>query len=319
MSNPIVAIVLPCYNEEEVLPISFPILLDLLYKLIENNTISSKSFLCFVDDGSKDNSWEIISGIIEKHEKQVIGVRFSRNFGHQSAILAGMLECKDLADCVITIDIDLQDDIDIIEKMVLDYSNGCEIVYGVRDERKTDTFFKRWTALSYYRLLKFLGVDLIYNHADFRLIGSKALTALSKFNESNLFLRGLFPVLGFKSSKQYYNRKSREAGETKYTLNKMLSLAWNGISSFSNKPLKLSMYIGWITLLISICLVFWAFYQTLIGESLPGWASTVIPIYFIGGIQLLFLGVIGEYIGKIYLETKNRPQYIIDEKISKIH
>lgn len=312
--QPKLLIVLPCYNEEEVLPLVLPKLKAFMLDLKQQQVINDNSFLCFVDDGSADNTWNIIEDASVQNSELIKGIKFSKNYGHQSAILAGMMDNKGF-DCVITIDVDLQDDISVIPKMIDDYNNGCEIVYGVRDNRDSDTFFKKWTAQLYYKTLKRLGVEAVYNHADYRLVGSKALAALSEFKETNLFLRGIFPILGFKTSMQYYARNERMAGETKYTLKKMMSLAWNGITSFSNKPLKIASFLGFITILISIGITIWAFIQHLRGNTVTGWASTVIPIYFLGGVQLVVLGIIGEYIGKTYMETKQRPKYLIDKKI----
>lgn len=311
MKNIVLGIVLPCFNEEEVLKISIPKLINLLNEFIEKNIVSKNSFLCFVDDGSTDNTWKIISK--ETKKENIKGIKLSRNFGHQSAILAGMMTYKELADCIITIDVDLQDDILVISKMIEDYKKGNQIVYGVRKKRNTDTYFKKRTALLYNHILKKMGVDIIFNHADFRLIGKNALNALSIFEETNLFLRGLFPLLGFKTSIQYYDRKPRLAGETKYSFNKMAKLAWNGITSFSTIPLKIATFIGWIAIIGSISIAIWSIFIKIQGNSIPGWFSTVIPIYFIGGIQLLILGIMGEYIGKIYLETKKRPKYIVEK------
>lgn len=313
-NTPKLLIVLPCYNEEDILPIVLPKLKEFMLKLKSEQKVDSNSYLCFVDDGSADNTWNIIEDASNNNKDLIKAIKLSKNYGHQSAILAGMMSFEGF-NCTITIDVDLQDDINVIPKMIEDYNNGCEIVYGVRDNRDTDTFFKKWTAQLYYKALKRLGVEAIYNHADYRLVGSKALAALSEFKETNLFLRGIFPILGFKTSTQYYARNERMAGETKYTLKKMMSLAWNGITSFSNKPLKIASFLGFITILISIGITIWAFVQHIRGNTVTGWASTVIPIYFLGGVQLVVLGIIGEYIGKTYMETKQRPKYLIDKKI----
>ncbi len=307
------AIVLPCYNEEEVLPHSIKQLRELLSGMMEREVVTPDSYLCFVDDGSRDRTWEILSTEVGENLR---AIKFSRNFGHQSAILAGMMECRRDVDAVVTLDVDLQDDISIMEDMVMDYKAGNEIVFGVRGSRAKDSFIKRGVAQSFYKLMNLLGVESIYNHADYRLVGSKALDALAGYKETNLYLRGLFPMLGFRTSKRYFDRLKREHGEPKYSVKKLMGLAWDGITSFSIIPLRFSSFIGFLTLLAALLLSFWALYEKSRGATNIGWFSLIIPICLIGGIQLLVLGVMGEYIGKIYLETKSRPQYIIEERLS---
>lgn len=311
---PKLAIIVPCFNEMEVLPYTIPKLKELIKKLKKKNVISLESFICFVDDGSKDNTWEIIETGCTADEFS--GIKLSTNFGHQNALLAGLFENKSSADLFVTIDCDLQDDLQVIEKMVFSYLNGNQIVYGVRGSRKSDSFFKRISAGLFYNLQTKLGVNVIEHHADFRLITQEVLFHLEKFNEVNLFLRAIFPTIGFKSDKIFYDRTSRVAGETKYPLKKMISFAWDGITSFSVFPLRIITVIGALIFLISMVLGLYFLYLKLFTEKLfPGWASTVIPIYFIGGIQLLCIGIIGEYIGKIYKETKGRPKYIIEKAL----
>jgi glycosyltransferase involved in cell wall biosynthesis len=306
-------IVIPSYNEEEVLPITIKELSEFLQKLIDNKKISQDSFLCFVDDGSKDNTWKIIEKFC-KENKFVKGIKFSRNVGHQNALLAGLLSNKDKADIYISIDCDLQDDINAIEQMIDLYKKGNEIVYGVRSNRDVDSFFKRKSAELFYDIQEMLGIKIIKNHADYRLISNKVLNHLSKFEERNLYLRAIFPLIGFPSSIVYYERKKRKAGVSKYPLLKMLSLAWDGITSFSTVPLKLITIAGIFIFVISLIMSMWVLYiKIFTNNALPGWASTTLPIYFIGGIQLLSIGIIGEYIGKIYIETKRRPRFIIEK------
>jgi glycosyltransferase involved in cell wall biosynthesis len=309
---PTLAIILPCYYEEEVLEDSAKKLEEYLNTLKRRGEVSNDSFILFVDDGSKDMTWRIISKLCED-DRIFKGVKLSRNFGHQNALLAGLSHSKDMADIFITIDADLQDDINVIEKMVKEYKSGSEIVYGVRDDRSSDSFFKRVTANGFYKFQKLMGVDAIDNHADFRLISKKALLIFLDFKEYNLFLRAMFPKVGLKSSIVKYARKERLAGETKYPIKKMLSFAWDGISSFSVVPLRMITAAGFIIFLISLMMIFWVIYVKLFtANAIAGWASTVIPIYFIGGIMLISIGIVGEYVGKIYLEVKNRPRFIVE-------
>ena len=310
---PILYIVIPCYNEEQVLPVTAPMFLQKITNLAAAGKISENSRVLFVDDGSKDSTWEIISNLA-KADAHYIGIRQSRNRGHQNAVLAGLMEAKDRCDITISIDCDGQDDLDAMDAMVEEYLNGCDIVYGVRSKRTTDTFFKRFTAESYYKLLKSMGVDAVYNHADYRLVSAKALAAFAEFKEVNLFLRGMFPLVGFKSTCVYYERHERLAGKSHYPLRKMLHLAFEGITSLSVKPLHIITGLGIGIAGLSFLGVLWSLIVALTGNSVPGWASTMCIVCFIGGIQLICLGVIGEYVGKIYMEVKARPRYIISER-----
>jgi glycosyltransferase involved in cell wall biosynthesis len=313
MVRPILHIVIPCYNEEAVLPITAPMFLQKLTSLWEAGKISRRSRVLFVDDGSKDKTWEIIQALSQQ-DNHYIGIRQSRNRGHQNAVLAGLMESKDHCDITISIDCDGQDDINAMDEMVDAYLGGCEIVYGVRSKRDTDTFFKRFTAQSYYKVLKSMGVDSVYNHADYRLVSSKVLQEFANFKEVNLFLRGMFPLVGFKSTSVYYERHERIAGKSHYPLRKMLALAFEGITSLSVKPLHLITALGGVIAALSFVGVIWTLIVAMCGAAVPGWASMTCIICFIGGVQLTCLGVIGEYIGKIYLEVKQRPRYIISER-----
>lgn len=313
MDKPILFIVIPCYNEEAVLPITAPLFAQKLSDLTAGEKISPNSRILFVDDGSKDNTWSIIEGLA-KSDPRFCGIRQSRNRGHQNAVLAGLMDVKDRCDITISIDCDGQDDINAMDAMVDAYHEGCEIVYGVRSKRDTDTFFKRFTAQSYYKLLKSMGVEAVYNHADYRLVSSRVLREFASFREVNLFLRGMFPLVGFKSTSVAYERKERLAGESHYPLRKMLALAFEGITSLSVKPLHIITGIGLGIALLSFIGVIWSVIVALCGTTVPGWASMTCIICFIGGVQLICLGVIGEYIGKIYLEVKQRPRYIISQR-----
>ena len=311
--KPVLYIVIPCYNEEQVLPITCEMFLEKINSLSAAGKISPESRVLFVDDGSRDKTWEIIQGLAAR-DPHFLGIRQSRNRGHQNAVLAGLMEAKDVCDITISIDCDGQDDINAMDAMVDAYLEGCEIVYGVRSKRDTDTFFKRFTAESYYKLLKSMGVDAVYNHADYRLVSSRALKAFADFKEVNLFLRGMFPLVGFKSTSVYYERHERLAGKSHYPLRKMLALAFEGITSLSVQPLHIITGLGLGIALLSFIGVIWSVIVALTGNSVPGWASTTCIVCFIGGIQLICLGVIGEYIGKIYMEVKQRPRYIISER-----
>ena len=305
------SIVVPCYNEEAVLPETIQRLTELLRYLMDKGKITSDSCVYYVDDGSRDRTWDLIE-TLAKTNQYVRGIKLSRNRGHQNALLAGLLTVK--GEVVISVDADLQDDLSAIEEMLDYYAAGNDIVYGVRSSRKTDTFFKSFTAIAYYRLLSIMGVEIIYNHADYRLMSRRAIHALREFAEVNLFLRGIIPQLGFSYAIVYYERADRFAGESKYPLKKMLSLAWQGITSFSDVPLQVITGLGLLVSLISFSVTIWAVWIRLFTEeAIPGWASTVLPIYFLGGIQLLCLGIIGEYLAKIYTETKRRPRYIIEK------
>lgn len=313
MDTPVLYIVIPCYNEEEVLPITAPMFLQKITDLADAGKISRDSRVLFVDDGSKDNTWPIIQSLARANPGY-LGIRQSRNRGHQNAVLAGLMEAKDRCDITISIDCDGQDDINAMDAMVDEYLGGCEIVYGVRSKRDTDTFFKRFTAQTFYKLLRSMGVETVYNHADYRLVSSRVLQEFASFKEVNLFLRGMFPLVGFKSTSVYYERHERIAGKSHYPLRKMLGLAFDGITSLSVRPLHLIMVLGGIIAALSFIGVIWSVIVALCGDSVPGWASMTCIICFIGGVQLTCLGVIGEYVGKIFLEVKQRPRYIISER-----
>lgn len=310
---PVLSIIVPCYNEEQVLPLTAPIFLDKLDGLRAAGKISPDSRILFVDDGSTDATWEIISSLA-RSDRRFTGIRQSRNRGHQNALLAGLMEAKAHCDITITIDCDGQDDVNAMDAMVDAYLGGCEIVYGVRSRRDSDSFLKRFPAERYYKLLGHMGVDTVYNHADYRLVSSRVLREFENFREVNLFLRGMFPLVGFKSTSVPYARRERIAGKSHYPLSKMLHLAFEGITSLSVRPLHLITGLGIGIALLSFLGVLWSVIVALTGNAVSGWASTVCIVCFIGGIQLICLGVIGEYIGKIYLEVKGRPRYIISER-----
>ena len=316
IERPILYIVIPCYNEEQVLPITSKLFLEELNDLISKNKISDDSRIMFVNDGSKDTTWNIIKGLSEE-DKHFVGICQSRNRGHQNAVLAGLMESKDQCDITISIDCDGQDDIKAMEAMVDAYANGAEVVYGVRSKRDTDTFFKRFTAESFYKLLDKMGVEVVYNHADYRLISSRVLEEFAKFKEVNLFLRGLIPLVGFNSTSVYYERHERIAGESHYPLSKMLGLAFDGITSLSIKPLTIITSLGLVVSLISFIGVIWTIVSHFYGATVSGWASTTCIVCFLGGVQLISIGVLGEYVGKIYMEVKHRPRYIISERTYK--
>lgn len=311
--NPILYIIIPCYNEEEVLHITCEMFLEKLTSLIGKGKISDDSRILFVNDGSKDKTWDIICGLAER-DVHFKGISQSRNRGHQNAVLAGLMDSIDKCDMTISIDCDGQDDINAMDDMVDAYLDGCDVVYGVRSKRDTDTFFKRVTAEGFYKFMSAMGVETVYNHADYRLLSNRVMKELSKYQEVNLFLRGLIPLVGFKSTSVYYERNVRIAGTTHYPLKKMLNLAIDGITSLSVKPLRLIASIGVIVAIISFIGVIWSVVMSLIGHTVAGWASMTSIICFIGGIQLVCLGVIGEYVGKIYMEVKHRPRYIISER-----
>ncbi len=313
MKSPILYIIIPCYNEEKVLPITSKLFLDELKDLIDKGKISEKSRILFVNDGSKDETWNSIIQL-SRLDKHFMGISQSRNRGHQNAVLAGLMDSRDKCDITISIDCDGQDDIRAMEEMMDQYLNGYEVVYGVRSKRDTDTFFKRFTAESFYKLLNAMGAEVVFNHADYRLVSSRVLDEFSEFHEVNLFLRGLIPLVGFKSTTVYYERHERMAGESHYSLSKMLALAFDGITSLSIKPLTLITCFGLIVSFFSFIGVFYALIAHLLGNAVSGWASMTCIICALGGIQLISLGVIGQYIGKIYLETKRRPRYIISER-----
>lgn len=313
---PVLYIVVPCYNEEEALPITSESFLAELETLINKEKISPESRVLFVNDGSNDGTWAIITELSERDE-HFIGISLSRNQGHQNALLAGLTEAKNNCDITVSIDCDGQDDISAVEKMIDEYMNGSEVVYGVRSSRDSDTFFKRFTAESFYRLLETMGAEVVFNHADYRLVSSKALDVLSQFQEKNLYLRGIFPLIGFKSSTVEYQRHERLAGKTHYHLRKMAALAVDGVTSLSVKPLRIITVLGLIISVISFIGTIWAFVMHCIGSTVDGWASVTCIVCFLGGIQLVSLGVIGEYIGKIYMEVKGRPRYIISERTNE--
>ena len=317
MNPPILYIVIPCYNEEAVLPVTSGMFREKLRTLTEAGRIDEKSRILFVNDGSKDRTWEIIQELSEKDE-HFQGIAQSRNRGHQNAVLAGLMEAKDRCDITISIDCDGQDDIDAMDRMIEEYQNGCEIVYGVRAARDTDSFFKRTTAQGFYKFLNFMGAEVVYNHADYRLMSSRALQALAQFREVNLYLRGMVPLVGFKSTSVYYDRHERIAGESHYPLKKMMGLAFDGVTSLSVKPIRMITITGLIISLLSFIAIVWALITALTGHAVAGWASTACIVCFVGGILSLFLGVIGEYIGKIYLEVKDRPRYIIAERTKEM-
>ena len=313
MKQPILYIVIPCYNEEEVLPITAPLFLAQRDRMIRNGKISPDSKIMFVNDGSKDKTWEIISGIARENDA-FRGISLSRNRGHQNALLAGLMEARKFSDITISIDCDGQDDISVMEEMVDHYLEGCDIVYGVRDNRDSDTFFKRFTAQTFYKLLSAMGVDSVYNHADYRLVSTRALDVFAQFREVNLFLRGMFPLVGFKSTAVYYRRTPRMAGQTHYPFSKMLMLAIDGITSLSVKPLRMISALGIVVSSLSFLGTLWAVLQFFLGNTISGWASTVCIICFLSGVQLISVGVVGEYVGKIYMEVKNRPRFVIAER-----
>ena len=308
----ILYIVIPCYNEETVLPITSKMFLDKLTSLIRTNKISDSSRILFVNDGSKDKTWEIICNLA-KQDEHFIGISQSRNRGHQNAVLAGLMEAKDKCDITISIDCDGQDDINAMDEMVEQYHQGCEIVYGVRSRRDTDTFFKRFTAEGFYKLLNWMGAEVVYNHADYRLVSSRVLKEFANFKEVNLFLRGMFPLVGFKSTSVYYERHERIAGESHYPLSKMLALAFDGITSLSVKPIRITA-LGTVIAGLSFLGVIWSIVMRLMGNAVAGWSSMTCIICLLGGVQLICIGVLGEYIGKIYMEVKHRPRYIISER-----
>ena len=311
--QPVLYIVIPCYNEEQVLPITCSMFLEKIKSLVQKEKISDESRILFVNDGSKDKTWEIIKQLA-KEDYHYKGIRQSRNRGHQNAVLAGLMEAKDVCDITISIDCDGQDDINAMDAMVDAYLDGCEIVYGVRSRRDTDTFFKRFTAEGFYKVMNWMGAEVVFNHADYRLVSSRVLQEFANYKEVNIFLRGMFPLVGFKSTSVYYERHERIAGESHYPLSKMLALAFDGITSLSVKPLHLITGLGCGIAVLSFIGVIWSVIVALTGHSVAGWASMTSIVCFIGGVQLICLGVLGEYIGKIYMEVKHRPRYIISER-----
>ena len=311
MKIPSLYIVIPCYNEQEVLPITAPMFLDKLNSLIEQQLCSEESKVLFVNDGSKDNTWEIICALAKENEK-FKGITLSRNRGHQNALLAGLMHAKELCDATISIDCDGQDDINAMDEMLKEYRDGCDVVYGVRSKRDTDTFFKRATAEGFYKFMHLMGAETVFNHADYRLMSKRALDGLAQFGEVNLFLRGTVPLVGYKSTSVYYERNERIAGESHYPFSKMLNLALNGITSLSTKPLRYITTIGITMAVISFFVLVYAVVAHFIGSTVAGWTSMIGIMALVGGIQLFCLGIIGEYIGKIYSEVKQRPKFIIE-------
>lgn len=312
MKTPVLYIVIPCYNEQEVLPVTSGMFLEKINSLIAKGRVAPESRVVFVNDGSKDNTWSIIQELA-KSDEHFEGICLSRNRGHQNALLGGLMTVKDRCDITISIDCDGQDDINAMDAMVDAYWDGCEVVYGVRSKRDTDTFFKRFTAEGFYKLMNWMGAQVVFNHADYRLMSSRVLNEFANFREVNIFLRGMVPLVGFKSTSVYYERAERIAGESHYPLKKMLALAFDGITSLSVKPIRLITGFGALISVVSFLGVIWAMIEAILGSTVAGWASTTSIVCFMGGIQLLCLGVIGEYIGKIYLETKQRPRFIIGE------
>lgn len=307
-------IVVPCYNEQEVLMETAVRLKSKLAVLLEKGLISDKSRILFVNDGSRDDTWKLIRKLCEEDER-FAGVNLSRNQGHQNALLAGLMTAKEYADIVISMDADLQDDIDAVDEMIEKYREGCDVVYGVRNKRTTDSAFKRITAEMFYKMIKFMGANIIENHADYRLMSKRALEGLSSFHEVNLFLRGMIPMIGYESAMVYYERAERFAGESKYPLKKMLSFALEGITSLTVEPIRFITKLGLTISFISVLMILWILYRYIFFDTVPGWSSLIISVWFIGGLVLLAVGTIGEYIGKIYLETKHRPPYIVSEFI----
>ena len=313
MSLPRLAVIVPSYNEAEVLPKSIPEIISVLRDLKSKGLVSQDSYVLIVDDGSTDGTWEVVKSLSEKYGEEVRAFRLSRNFGHQSALLCGLLEGD--YHIAITIDADLQDPPEVMEEMVKRYHEGFKVVYGVRKDRSVDSAFKRATAGAFYKFMRSIGVKLIENHADYRLISREVRDVLAGMEEVNLFLRGLIPYVGFKSTEVYYERAKRVAGETKYPLRKMLSFAWEGITSFSTLPLRIITIVGFLIFVASLLMSVWAVFVKLSGRSIAGWLSVVLPMYMIGGLNLFFIGIIGEYVGKIYMETKRRPRYIVEERL----
>ncbi len=310
--NCVIYIVVPCYNEEEVLPETTRQLMPLLEDLMVQGKISRKSRILYVNDGSKDGTWQIISRLYREHE-MVSGLNLSRNRGHQNAVLAGLMYAKEYCDAAITMDADLQDDINAVNEMVDKFRGGMDVVYGVRSSRRTDTFFKKFTAEGFYRLMEWMGVDIIFNHADYRLMSRRVLHQLEDYREVNLFLRGIVPLIGYPSDQVYYERQERFAGESKYPLRKMLSFAFDGITSFSIKPIRFILSLGTLIFIVSIAILIYSVIRHIIGATVLGWSSLMVSIWALGGLQLLAIGVIGEYIGKIYLETKGRPRFAVQD------
>ncbi|MFK7697734.1 glycosyltransferase family 2 protein [Paenibacillus sp. HJGM_3] len=314
---PVVSIVVPCYNEEEVLPETVIRLTAILERVIAERLAAPSSFVLFVDDGSRDRTWELIESYHRTHP-HISGLKLARNAGHQSALLAGLQSVTTRSDCAISIDADLQDDPNVIREFLVKFQEGYEVIYGVRDSRETDTFFKRFTAQAFYKMMKSMGVKITYNHADYRLMSRRALEQLHRFKEVNVFLRGIVPMVGFRSTNVYYDRHERFAGESKYPLKKMLAFAWDGITSLSVTPIRLVTSAGFLLFLVSVIAGLYAIVQKLIGNTIAGWTSLMVSVWFIGGVQLISLGLIGEYIGKIYKEVKHRPLFIVEKELTPL-
>lgn len=309
-------VVVPCYNEEAVLGETSKRMLELFGKMKSDGLINNKSRIVFVDDGSRDKTWSIINSLSKEHT-EIAGIKLAKNAGHQNALFGGLMAVKNDCDCVISIDADLQDDINVIPEMIKNYLDGYDVVYGVRNKRDKDTFFKRTSAVAFYKLMQVMGVNIVFNHADYRLMSKRALDGLSQFHERNLFLRGMVPLVGYRSTSVYYDRSERFAGESKYPLKKMLSFAVDGITSFSISPIRLISALGAIVCVFSVIMAAYAVIQKLMGHAGMGWASLMVSIWFIGGVQLLSIGLIGEYIGKLYKEVKRRPRYIIEAYVNE--
>lgn len=311
---PIIAIVVPCYNEEEMLPISAPRILSLLDRMAGEQLVDASSFVLFSNDGSRDKTWEIIESLHQK-DSRYKGISLAHNRGHQFALLAGLMTAMPLCDATVSIDADLQDDLEAVVEMVQDYAKGSDIVYGVRESRESDTWFKRTTARGFYKFQKAMGLETVYDHADFRLLDRRALELLSEYGESNLFLRGIIPQLGLKSSVVKYDRKAREAGESKYPLSKMLSFSIDGITSFSARPMRIIFLTGLLFLILDVAVWIYVFISFFLIGSISGWASLMLSVWFLGSLMLMGLGIVGEYIGKIFIEVKNRPRYAVSDKL----
>lgn len=312
---PKLLLVVPCYNEEEIIGITDKKLNDYFDSLVNEGVINTESKICYINDGSKDKTWPIVENL-SNNNKRVLGIKLSKNFGHQNALMAGLFEFINQFDCYISIDADLQDDINAIGAMIEKYNKGAAVVYGVREDRSNDSFFKRFTAESFYKIMQKLGVPVVFNHADFRLIDNKVLVEFEKFNEVNMFIRGVIPTIGFQSEKVFYKRLEREAGESKYPLSKMMVFAWNGVTSFSTVPMKLVLWFGILNFLVAIIIGFYVLISKyVLGNTTPGWTSIVLPMAFFSGSNMIAIGLIGEYIGKIYEEVKRRPRYIVEKKV----
>ena len=308
-------VVVPCYNEEDVLPETAKQLLAKMENLSVSGKISPDSRIVFVDDGSDDRTWELIS-MLHSENRFFRGIKLSRNRGHQNALLAGLFTVSSECDAVISLDADLQDDVNAIDEMIDKFNEGCDVVYGVRDSRETDTFFKKFTAEGFYKIIKCMGADIVFNHADYRLMSRRAIEGLLEFKEVNMFLRGIVPMIGYPSDKVYYKRRERFAGKSKYPLRKMIAFAWEGITSLSTKPIKLITILGLIIFIVSIIMLVYSLVRYFTGATETGWSSTFVSIWALGGLQLLAIGIIGEYIGKVYLESKERPKFIIEEYLN---